>query len=262
MKYLKISILALLAASCTSSKKQAPKMPGTYLMISQTVNYNDKNTNNTDLKQLKIYTDHFFMYTQLNPADSISGFGVGSYTSDTSGVTENTIFRASGSIADSTSPSYKVNITTTTDGYNQIIPQIMIDSQMSKLTEVYQKVGVSLKSPLDGIWKELESYTIKGNDTTRNNRTQYKAFYEGYFMFGQTVKDAPSASAQTGIGFGTFDTVGVNKIKETDLNSSFPIVAGHSFIVNYELTGTDNYKQIINYPDSSQSVEIYKRLKE
>lgn len=263
MKYLKICVIAILA-SCTSSKKEAPKMPGAYIMTSQVVNYNNKNTNYSDLKQLKIYTDHFVMYTQLNPTDSISGFGVGTYTSDTSGVTENLIFRASGTIADSTHPSYKLNITTTPDGYNQVIPQIMIDSQMSKLTETYQKVGTSLKSPLDGVWKELESYSIKGNDTARNNRIQYKAFYEGYFMFGQTVNNATSASTsvQTGMGFGTFDTAGVNKIKETELNSSFPVVAGHSFMVDYELTGTDHYKQTINYPDSSKSVEIYERLKE
>lgn len=263
MRYLKICVIAMLA-SCTSSKKEAPKMPGTYLMVSQTINYNNKNTNYTDLKQLKIYTNHFFMYTQLNPTDSVSGFGVGSYTSDTSGVTENTIFRSSGATEDSTKPSYKLNITTTSDGYNQVIPQIMIDSQMSKLTETYQKVGTSLKSPLDGVWKELESYSIKGNDTTRNKRIQYKAFYEGYFMFGQTVNDATSGSSstQTGIGYGTFDTAGANKIKETDLNSSFPVVAGHSFTVDYELTGTDHYKQTINYPDSSRSVEIYERLKE
>ncbi len=260
MKYLKISFI-ILFAGCTSSRKEAPKMPGAYLMTSQTVNYNNNDTKYTDLKQLKIYTDHYMMYAQLNPKDSISGFGVGSYTSDTSGVTENLIFSASGSNADNTHPSYKLNITTTPDGYDQVIPQIMIDSQMSKLTEVYQKVGTAVKSPLDGVWKELESYTIKGNDTTRNNRIQYKAFYEGYFMFGQSVKDTSSASSQAGIGFGTFDTVGINKLKETDLNSSFPIVAGHSFMVNFELTGTDHYKQTINYPDSSRSIEIYERLK-
>jgi hypothetical protein len=260
MKYLKISLIVLLA-SCTSSKKEAPNMPGAYLMESQTVNHDNKDTKYTDLKQLKFYTDGLVMYTQLNPSDSISGFGVGSYTSDTSGVTENLIFRASGTIADSSHPSYKLNITTTTDGYNQIIPQIMIDSQNSKLTEVYQKVGTSVKSPLDGVWKELESYTIKGNDTARNNRTQYKAYYQGYFMFGQSVKDAPSASAQTGIGFGTFEDEGNNKIKEMELNASFPVIAGHSFTVNYEWIGTDNYKQTINNSDSSRSVEIYERIK-
>jgi len=259
MKYLKICFIALLI-SCNSSAKKAPQMPGTYLMESQTVNYNNNDTKNTDLKQLKIYTDRFMMYTQLNPTDSTSGFGVGSYTSDTSGVTENIIFSASGAIKDSTHPSYKLNIITTPDGYNQVIPEIVIAGQKSKLTEVYQKVGTAVKSPLDGVWKELESYGIKKNDTTRNNWIQYKAFYEGYFMFGQSQKDSSSVR-QTAIGFGTFDVVGNNQIKETDLNSSLPVVAGHSFLVEYELNGTDHYTQTITYPDSSRSVEKYERLK-
>lgn len=235
-------------------------MPGTYLMESQTVNNGTNDTKYTDLKQLKIYTDNLVMYTQLNPADSVSGFGVGAYTSDTSGVTENIIFSASGSIKDSTHPSYKLNITTTPDGYNQVIPEIVIAGQKSKLNEAYQKVGTAVKSPLDGVWKELESYSIKANDTARNNRIQYKAYYQGYFMFGHSLKDSSSVR-QTGIGFGTFEADGNNKIKETDLNSSYPVVAGHTFTVEYELNGTDNYKQTINYPDSSKSVEIYERIK-
>lgn len=260
MKYSKICFIALLLIGCNSSVKKGPQMPGTYLMESQTVNYNNKDTKYTDLKQLKIYTDSFMMYTQLNPTDSISAFGVGSYISDTGGVTENIIFSTSGSIKDSTHPNYKLNITKTTDGYNQFIPEIMIAGQKSKLNEVYQKVGNSVKSPLDGVWKELESYGVKGNDTTKNNRIQYKAYYQGYFMFGQSLKDT-LADRQTGIGFGTFEDEGNNKIKETDLNSSYPVVAGHTFTVEYELNGPDNYKQTINYPDSSSSVEIYERVK-
>lgn len=258
MKYLKFCFIAFLV-SCNSNVKTPSQMPGTYLMVSQTVNNGKKDMNYTDLKQLKIYTDHYMMYVQLNPNDSISGFGVGTYTSDTGGVKENTIYRASGTTVDSTAPSYNLQVTTTTDGYNQVIPDIVIDSQKSTLTEVYQKVGSPIKSPLDGVWKETESYTAKRNDTTRNVRTQYKAFYNGYFMYGQSVKN--DSLNQTGIGFGTFVGIGDNTIKETDLNSSFPVNAGHSFEVSYELSGTDNYKQTINYPDSSKSVEVYERLK-
>lgn len=258
MKYLKFCFIALLV-SCNSSVNTPPQMPGTYLMVSQTVNNGTKNMNYTDLKQLKIYTDHYMMYTQLNPNDSISGFGVGTYTSDTGGVKENTIYRASGTTADTTAPVFSLKITKTSEGYNQVIPDIVIDSQKSTLTEVYQKIGNTTKSPLDGVWKETESYTVKGNDTSRNNRIQYKAFYNGYFMYGQTLKNG--SSYQTGMGFGTFVGIGDNKIKETDLNSSFPVNAGHSFEIAYELNGTDNYKQTINYPDSSISVEVYERLK-
>lgn len=259
MKYVIICVLACMA-SCTSSDKIAPKMPGTYLMESQTVTYDNKDTKYSDLKQLKIYTDHFMMYAQLNPADSVSAFGVGSYTSDTSGVTENIIFSAHGSVVDSTHPSYPLDITTTPEGYKQFIPEIMIQGEQSKLTEVYHKVGTDVTSPLDGVWKEVDSYGINGTDTTRYNRIQYKAFYQGYFMFGHSVADSPSGR-HTGIGFGTFEPDGDKKINETDLNSSYPVIAGHTFSVEYELSGADHYKQTINNSDGSKSVEFYERVK-
>lgn len=259
MKNVKVYVIAFLA-SCTSSDKIAPHMPGTYLMESQTVNYDNKDTKYTGLKQLKIYTDQFMMYAQLNPADSVAAFGVGSYTSDTSGVTENIIFSAHGSRWDSTHPSYPLDIHTTPDGYKQFIPEIMIQGDQTKLTEVYHKVGTTVTSPLDGVWKEVESYGIKGTDTSRNNRIQYKAFYRGYFIFGNSVADSSSVR-YTGIGFGTFEPDGDNKINETDLNSSYPIIAGHTFSVEYELIDADHYKQTINNSDGSKSVEFYERVK-
>lgn len=259
MKYLKICFVALVV-SCNSNVKKAPQMPGTYIMVSQTVNDGARDTKNTDLKQLKIYTDSFMMYTEVNPVDSVSGFGVGTYTSDTSGVTENVIYSSRDSSFDDTHVSYKLSITTTPDGYKQFIPNIVIDSQKSKLTEEYQKVGTPTKTPLDGVWKETESYIINKNDTVKNNRTQYKAFNNGYFMFGQTVKDA-SSKIRTGIGFGTFVMEGDHKIKETDLNSTYAVIAGQSFTIDIELNGTDHYQQTISNPDGSKSIEIYDRLK-
>lgn len=79
-------------------------------------------------------------------------------------------------------------------------------------------------------------------------------------MFGQTAKGS-SSKIRTGIGFGTFVMEGDNKIKETDLNSSFAVIAGHSFTIDIELNGTDHYKQTISYPDGSKSIEFYDRLK-
>jgi hypothetical protein len=233
-------------------------MPGAYFMISQTVTIGDKATKNTDLKQLKIYTNHYMMYTQVNPSDSASAFGIGTYSTDTSGVTENVIYTSRGSVLDDSARSYKLNIVTTTDGYNQIIPDIVIDNEKAKLTEEYQKVGTEATSPLDGMWKEIDAYDISGNDTTRKNRTQYKAFYQGYFMFGQTIKD--SSGTHTGIGFGTFSMEGNNKMKETDLNSTYSIITGQSFTIDVEMTGTDQFKQVITQSNGVKSVEIYKRL--
>lgn len=260
MKNLIFSSILITVISCTSNVKETPDMPGAYFMISQTINDGKKDTKYTDLKQLKIYTDSFMMYTQVNPSDSVSSFGVGAYTSDTGTVTEYVKYTSSDTTFNATPRIYTLNIDKTPDGYTQVIPDISIDSQKTKLTEEYQSVGKPQKTPLDGVWKETNSYIVKGKDTTKNTRTQYKAFYAGYFMYGHTIKDSANKSF-TGIGFGTFEMNGDNKMKEIDLNSTYSIAVGQSFMIDIEMNGTDNYKQTIVSADSSKSVEYYERLK-
>ena len=253
--------MVLAAISCnTSSLKETPKMPGTYFMTSQTVNDGKKDTKYTDLKQLKIYMDNFMMYVQINSSDSTSAFGVGSYTSDTGTVTENVIYSARDTTFANAPGSFKLNINKTVDGYEQVIPEIVTDSQKYKLTEVYQTSGTTAKTPLDGIWKQINSYSLIGKDTIKDVRIQFKAFNAGYFMFGHTFTDSASKK-HTGIGFGTFEWINNNKIKETDLNSTYSIIAGQTFDIGIEMTGTDHYKQIITNADGSKSVEYYERLK-
>lgn len=261
MKNLTFCYLVLAVASCTSSVNKAPEIKGAYFMTSQTVTNAKEHVTYSDLKQLKIYTDSFMMYTQVNPADSVSGFGVGYYLSDSGKIIENAMY-TSRENGFSTSPaSYSLTITKTPEGYTQFIPEITIDSTKSTLTEEYQYVGKKDQTtPLDGVWKETAFYVVKGNDTTRDNRTQYKAFYQGYFMFGQTTKDS-SGKIHTGIGFGTFVMNGDNQIKETDLNSTYSIIAGNSFDINFEMKGKDSYMQTITNTDSSKSTEVYERLK-
>ena len=247
-----------LAFGCKSNVKETPHMPGAYFMISQTINDGKKDTKYTDLKQLKIYTDSFMMYAQVNPGDSVSGFGVGTYTADTGTVFERRIYSAHDTVVGNPA-TFTLYITNTPTGYTQVIPEISIGSEKSRLTEEYQSVGKTLATPLDGVWKETKFYTVKGKDTTWSKRIQYKAFYAGYFMFGQTVADS-SGKISTGIGFGTFEMNGDNKIKETDLNSTYSIIAGNAFDVDFEMNGADNYLQTIHYPDGSKSVEVYERL--
>ncbi len=259
MKNIILCFISLSLLSCNSQKEDL-KMPGTYLMLSQTLNDGTKDTKYTSLKQLKTYTDDFFMYTQVNPEDSVSAFGVGSYNIDSGKVVENVIYSSSDTTSNAAPITYKLEIEKTADGFTQVIPSIVSRNQKYKLTEVYNKVGTEVKSPLEGVWKESKSYTIKGNDTVMNNRTQYKAFNDGYFMFGHTVKDSASKS-HTGIGFGTFIMKEDNQLVETDLNSTYSIIAGNSFTVDLEMDGADKYKQTIKNADGSKSVEFYEHLK-
>jgi hypothetical protein len=261
MKKLFFYAVVLAVIGCNTSKvKPKPKMAEVYFMISQTVNDGKKDTKYTDLKQLKIYTDSFFMYAQVNPGDSVSGFGVGSYTTDTGTVIENSMYVGRDTTITTEPTTYKLDIKTTPDGYQQVIPEIQINNQKSKLTEEYQKVSIDSITPLDGIWKETDYYLISGKDTTRSARTQYKAYYAGYFMYGHTYKDAAS-KIHTGIGFGTFTMDGTTKIKEMDLNSTYSIAVGQAFSIDVEMDGSDHYKQTIVNNDGTKSVEFYERLK-
>lgn len=259
MRNLILCFISLSLLSC-NSQKQDLNMPGTYLMLSQTLNDGTKDTKYTSLKQLKTYTDDFFMYTQVNPDDSVSAFGVGSYNIDSGKVVENVIYSSSDSIFNDGPVAYRLDVDITPDGYTQVIPEILTRNQKYKLTEVYNKVGTDVKSPLNGVWRETKSYVIRGNDSITNNRTQYKSFNNGYFMFGQAVKDSAS-KIHTGIGFGTFVMNGDNQAKETDLNSTYSIIAGNTFTVDIEMDGPDKYKQMINNADGTKGVEFYERLK-
>jgi hypothetical protein len=260
MKNLLLCFIVLAAVSCNNSKGK-PDMPGAYLMQSQTINDGKKDTKFTTLQQLKIYTDSFMMYSQVNPGTSVSSFGVASYQETDSGtVVEDVIYSASDTSVGATPASYNLEINKNPDGYTQVIPSIPIQGQNMKLTEEYKFVGTKATTPLDGVWKETKSFNVKGNDTVLNHRTQYKAFNSGYFMFGQTAAYSTSI-IHTGIGFGTFEMAGNNKVKETDLNSSFSIIAGNSFDIDIEMNGADNYKQTITDSTGSKSVEFYERLK-
>lgn len=261
MKNLIFSVLVMITFSCNSSSdKEIPTMPGTYFMTHQILNDGETETKYDDLKQLKIYTDDFFMYVQVNPNDSVSAFGVGWYSTDTASVVENVIFSASDTSFNNTPKTYNLNITKTFEGYEQVIPEIIFSSKKYKLTESYNKTGTDAKTALDGVWKEINSYTLNGNDTIQNNRTQYKAFYNGYFMFGHSYTGDDS-KRHTGVGFGTFVKENDNKIKETDLNSTYAMIAGQTFDIDIEMDGKDAFKQIVNNADGSKGVEFYQRVK-
>lgn len=260
MKNSIFSLIFLIAIGCNSSEKVTPTMPGTYYMQSQTISDGTQDTKYTQLKQLKIYTDDYFMYVQVNPSDSFSAFGVGSYVADTGSVIENVILSVSDTTFNNTPQAFNLIINQTRDGYEQIIPEITFNTQKYKLTEVYEKVKDKPDSKLDGVWKEINSYTLVNGDTIKNTRTQYKAFYDGYFMFGHTFLDSTS-NRQTGIGFGTFEMINDNKIVETDLNSTYSIIAGQTFDVDIEMDGEDHFKQVVYNKDGSKGVEFYERIK-
>lgn len=256
-------IAAIVFFACNSSTDTAtPEMPGVYSMQSQTIDDGTNQTTLKELKQLKVYTDDYFMYVQSNNANSTYSFGIGSYSVDDSGyVIEKTIFTARDTNFNAEPKTYKLDITTNYDGYKQVIPDITIGGQKSKLTELYTRSGSKESTPLDGVWKLTNFFIVNGNDTASFERTQYKAFYNGYFMYGQYIINDSTGGHSTGMGYGTFKMDGDTKLQETDLNSSYNITPGQVYTLDVQMVNENGYKQTLNQPDGSKHIEVYQRMK-
>ncbi len=256
-----LAIFLLAAISCNNEpEKEALAISGAYSMLSQSVKGEKIDTNYTSLKQLKIFTGDQMMYVNVNPADSVSSFGIGTYSSSVDTIIETVLYNASDSSASDSAQRFHLTIQKTEKGYKQIIPEIGTGEQKIKLTEEYETVGTKTTSPLDGLWKLTKAYNIKGTDTSNNDATQYKMYNAGYFMFGHTWADS-TKKLHTGIGFGTFTMEGTAKIKESVTASTYSEIRGQSFDIDIELTGTDEFKQIITNKDGTKNVEFYQRVK-
>ena len=254
---------ALLAfAGCTSADKtENASMPGAYKMLSQSVKGGKVDTTYTNLQQLKMYSDDYMMYANFNPADSVSGFGIGSYSVTKDTVTESVVYNANDTSKSDAPGSFKLAITKTAKGYKQLIPEIQMQSgDKLALTEDYETAGTATKSPLDGAWKQTKGYSIKGKDTTAGINTQFKMYAAGYFIFGHTYSDSTKKN-HTGMGYGKFVMTGTNKSKESVLVSTYYQVRGQEFDLDIEMNGSDEYKQTITDKDGSKGIEIYQRMK-
>ncbi len=255
-----LAAIIMMIAGCRQKVDISKEIRGTYLMVSQDVQQGTEKNSYKNLKQLKIYTPTHFMYTQLNPADSIAAFGVGSYETNGDTLTEHVFYSIFDSVISNESMTYKLLIRITPEGYTQTIKDIPVQGQNSILTEYYNKMKDTSNSPFDGVWKEQSAYLLNGKDTLWYKRVQYKSFYDGYFMFGSSSKDS-TGRVTTNMGYGNFNGVNEKQFNEMDMNSTYPTVAGHSFVIDYEMPDKDHYKQTIHNQDGSSSVEIYERIK-
>jgi hypothetical protein len=200
------------------------------------------------------------MYANVNPADSVSGFGVGTYTISNDTLTETVFYNASDTSMNDKENTFKLAIEKSANGYTQVIPDMQWGDSKLTLTEKYESVGTALISPLDGLWKQVEGYNITGSDTSKNTNTQFKMYNAGHFMFGHTWADS-TKKIHTGIGYGTFTLDGNNKLKESIKASTYYQIRGQSIDIEVELKGTDGYTQTITSADGSKTVETYQRVK-
>lgn len=260
-----ISSALLFLVACNSADKTDQKenvqVAGAWKMLSQNLKGEKTDTTYTTIQQLKIFTGDHMMYANVNPADSVSSFGVGSYSSSADSISEIVIYSSSDTTNDEASHTYKLAIEKTDKGYKQVIPDIAnLAGEHFKLSEEYEAAGADTKSPLDGLWKLTKYVTVNGKDTAAQLITQYKAYQGGQVIWGHTVTDSLK-KMHTGIGFGKFEMSGDTKAKETMVASTYSVVRGRSFDIDIAMNGNDAFTQTITNPDGSKEIESYQRVR-
>lgn len=262
MKLLSIAVLlTLVSVACKEAEKsESATMPGAYKMTSLVMRTGDKDSSYNDPNQFKIYTEDYMMYATVNPPDSVSSFGIGTYSIEKDTVTENIIYSAGDSTTDDTARTYKLHIEKQDKGYKQYIAG-MTNSAGEKfsLTETYTRQDSAKTSPLDGAWRLAKYYTVKGTDSTLNDFTVFKVYYAGHVIWGHNFKDSLK-KVHTGVGWGKF-TVDGNKLTESMVGSTYAVVRGNVYNIEIEILGKDSFKQIEPMADGSKGIEIYERLK-
>ena len=261
MKLIYASALLFLVSCNSSGDKEPIKIQGAYKMLSSNVKTDKTDSTYTDVHQLKIYTDSYMMYANVNSPDSLSGFGIGTYSMENDTIKERVIFNAYDSTKSTGTSTYTLTIEKTTKGYKQVIPEmVMQDGQTGKLTEEYESIGTASTSPLDGAWKQTSSFNVMGKDTSSNINNQYKTYYAGHVIWGHNYTDSLN-KIHTGVGFGKFEMKGSDKVTESVEASTYYQVRGQRVDIDIEMKGADEFKQTITNPDGSKNVEVYQRLK-
>jgi hypothetical protein len=124
-------------------------------------------------------------------------------------------------------------------------------------------VGKADSTPLDGAWKQTQSFNInmKGDTSSSQNVIQQLKVYESdHFIWAATYLDT-AKKTRIFFGYGTFEMQGDTTAKETNMLSTFPPLIDSTININLQFMGNDSYKQTIVWPNQDKSVEIYERLK-
>ena len=251
-------LLILLLISCNyNPKKDLPDVRGVFNLLSASA----ADTTIAKQKQLKIYANDCFMYLSINPADSVSAFGIGTYTTDAGKVTENIVYSAADTIVNTTAFSRTLNIKQNDKGFEQTIPVTIAGNKKKQVIEDYVSVGTTQKSPLDGAWKQTAEYGIKGNDTTKLfNEMQWKIFFGGYWAAGLVFTDSLQKK-HTGIIYGKFTTESNKEIKENVSVATLSAFIGHVYDVSIDIKNNDSFSQVLTAPNGTKYLVEFIRVK-
>jgi hypothetical protein len=253
------ALFSFLIFGCKKKEKSSEAgLSGVYELEKQVLARGDKDSV-IKRTQIKIYTDHNYLYASIVP-DSSVGFGVGTYALDSANrLKEHSIYT---SRALDSSLTYNIEVTKKPGGYGQVIPDFAtVKGVKYALKEDYKKFPPADSSALDGLWKMEKTYTIKGKDTIPTDVTQYKIFWGGHFIFvHRFAQNKEKTIFKNGFGTGVF-TFSNDTLREEEQISNYRLLQGNKFTVKVTMNGHDEYTQVINSATNGQSVEIYKRVK-
>lgn len=240
-------------------------MPGVYTLLSQSVKTGRRDTTYKTIKLMKIYTGDHYMYAGTDPSGLIAYFGIGTYTAEPGMLTERNIFNAAGTTIDSNHTDAKLLVEKNEKGFTQKNNNEAQPSQTEEIIESYEAIPSTAVSALDGSWKEAQFYSVKGKDTTYTpaamQRTEYKMFYKGHFLFGITIKDNMQKNISI-IGYGVFSGQDENKIKQVITASNNPkIIDPKGLTVAIEMNGPDEFSQITQEADGTKYISFFQRAK-
>ena len=254
-----VYILLPVIVSCNTSTGVI-NMNGAYTMEKQNFKGNGIDTNSVENNQLKIYAGNVMMYTLVNPSQDVSAFAVGKFSVNGDKLIENITYNATENLQSTDVFSDTVNIAKNDTGYVQTMSKVMSDKGEIKITETYRSAGTNTPSLLDGIWKQVSSYALRGNDTIKHSDIEYKAFYAGNFSYGDYYTDSIQQK-RTGISYGTFSMDSNNNLTETITASTWPELIGKTFVLGITINGSDGFTQTTTNATGDKEISVYERVK-
>ena len=252
-----ILLLVNMILSCNEDTNNIP-ISGVFRIESKSLKNQLIDTFYADQNQVKIYTDDFYAYTNLQD-DSTASFGIGFYESKGNELMEHNMYSTS---ALDTPHVYRLKIEKVAAGYTQTIDQMKINGMPTQLVEQYVSIPATGESPMDGIWKLTRYCKVVGSDSLFEHRVQYKIFHKGYFMFVQDMHSTDNrGNTKSGFGFGHFD-FNNDQITETNLFSTYASNIDKQIMLKVVFDGDDDFYQMISSDvDNTKTIEFYTRIK-
>ncbi|HJW17802.1 MAG TPA: hypothetical protein VJ499_11810 [Flavisolibacter sp.] len=253
-----IAICTLLTANYSYSQSNS-SMKGAYSLTRQMVNDGNKDSV-MQIQQLKIYTDKYMIYAHPLSGDSLADYGIGTYKLENGKVLEYVFYTSTGGAHNDT---IKLDITKKGNGYSQLINFPSDSGRTFILVEDYDNVSKSVKTPIDGAWKQTQSiYVPKNGKADTSKITQFKVYESGHFIWANTVNDSATNKPKSAFGYGTFEMKGNKQLVELNTNSTYRTdLVQKPATLQIDWQGKDAFKQTIIWPNGDKLIEQYDRLK-